>query len=174
MRIDVAEVKYADGEALEYKFEESLSDLYEDFPLGGILLLTVRVSYSGDQLFVEGHLEVQSPCVCARCLVSFTGKTKTDFTETFTTTSLHGDEEEGPLSEQAANHLRVKGDYLYLNEYVRQLIILAQDHSPVCKKDCQGLCVKCGINLNEDSCQCLIGDDDVDVRLLKLKEFNFK
>jgi len=50
------------------------------------------------------------------------------------------------------------------------LIILAQDYSPLCKPDCQGLCPECGTDLNKSFCRCNIEDKQIDVRLLKLKD----
>ena len=39
----------------------------------------------------------------------------------------------------------------------------------LCKPDCRGLCVQCGINLNFESCDC--SHEEIDPRLQKLKMF---
>ena len=39
----------------------------------------------------------------------------------------------------------------------------------ICKDDCEGLCHKCGKNLNEGTCDC--EDDDIDPRMAVLKNF---
>jgi len=41
-----------------------------------------------------------------------------------------------------------------LDEDIRQEIILALPLKPLCLKDCRGLCPKCGVNLNNEKCEC--------------------
>lgn len=41
-----------------------------------------------------------------------------------------------------------------LNEGIREEIILEYPIKPLCKADCQGLCPRCGKNLNEGRCSC--------------------
>lgn len=41
-----------------------------------------------------------------------------------------------------------------LNDDIRQELILDFPLKPLCKIDCQGLCPKCGKNLNEGGCSC--------------------
>jgi len=37
---------------------------------------------------------------------------------------------------------------------VRESLILAVPMKPLCEDDCQGLCQRCGTNLNRASCEC--------------------
>ena len=173
MRISIPEVKHAKGEAVEYRFDQDLLVYCNDFPQGGNLSLTIKASYSSNQVFIAGSLEAVTKCECSRCLDSFKCIIKTDFSDTFEIIrGLDDDDESNNLSLEAANYLTIKGDYLYLEEYIRQLIILAQDYSPVCDPNCKGLCPECGVNLNKSSCQCDIDDQKVDLRLIKLKDFS--
>ena len=57
---------------------------------------------------------------------------------------------------------------LDLTEALREQILLALPMQPLCRADCQGLCVQCGKNLNEGTCDCV--QDTIDPRLVKLKE----
>lgn len=41
-----------------------------------------------------------------------------------------------------------------LSDDLRQEIMLDYPLKPLCNLDCKGLCVKCGKNLNEGSCDC--------------------
>ncbi len=173
MRIYLPEVRMKNGEAVKYRFEEDLSSCFDDFPKGGTLKLQVAVSYSGDNVIISGNLEAAVETTCSRCLESFTHHFKTDFRDAFTVLRVAPvDDAPDTLAAEVANSLTVTGDYLYLNEYIRQLIILAQEYSPLCKPDCMGICAGCGADLNLAACRC--GDDDplIDVRLLKLKELN--
>lgn len=41
-----------------------------------------------------------------------------------------------------------------LDQDIREAILLALSTYPLCSKDCQGLCHKCGHNLNNGKCDC--------------------
>lgn len=173
MHIYLPEVQLKSGEAVDYSFEEKLSDCFDDFMDGGTLKLLISATSSGDKVVITGSLEVSAIVACSRCLELFEHKFKNDFTESFTVLKrVPVDETPDTLAAEAANTLTVTGDYLYVDEYIRQLIILAKDYSPLCKSDCKGICAGCGTDLNKSSCQCNKDDKLVDARLLKLKELN--
>ncbi len=171
MYIYLPDIKSRSGENFDYRFNEELSDFYGDFSEGGTAQLIVKASHSGEEVMIRGSIEASVEAVCSRCLEPFVQKVKTNFTESFAV--IKGSTaEETPLdlAVETANMLTVTGDVLYLDEYIRQLIILAEDHSPLCKPDCKGICSGCGADLNRHSCQCVEDDSDIDIRLLKLKE----
>ncbi len=171
MHIYLPDIKLKLGEAVDYRFDENLADCFDEFSEGGTLQLQASVSYSADKVLVSGSFKASVNVVCSRCLESFMNTFETDFTEAFTVISgSPPDNNINILAAETANMLTVTGDYLYLDEYVRQLIILAQEFSPLCKVDCKGICSGCGIDLNKKACSCSLDEDQVDVRLLKLKE----
>jgi len=49
---------------------------------------------------------------------------------------------------------------LDLGAAVREEVILSQSSFALCRPDCRGLCPRCGVNLNEETCQCLIEEPD--------------
>lgn len=171
MQIYLPEVRSKSGEAVDYTFSCKLDECYNEFQDGGTLELKVSVTFSGSSLIVSGALETSVGMNCARCLKDFKHKFETNFTESFSFIEKieTGDSRED-LSAETANKLVVRGDYLYLEEYIRQLIILAQDHSALCKHDCEGLCAGCGLDLNESNCSCQGNSSGIDIRMLKLKE----
>lgn len=56
--------------------------------------------------------------------------------------------------------------YIDLSPLVRELSLLEVPIQPICRPECQGLCMICGQNLNEADCGC--DDDEIDPRLAKL------
>jgi uncharacterized protein len=173
MQIYLPELKHKQGEAVDFSFEDSLSSSFSDFPGGGTFKLFISASLSGEQLVINGFLEVSTSAACSRCLENFNQFFKTDFTEFFTVLK-HAPVEGNQRSEalETANMLTVSGDYLYLDEYVRQLIILGQEYNPICAPDCKGLCAGCGEDLNKTPCRCSSDKENIDLRLMKLKELN--
>lgn len=51
--------------------------------------------------------------------------------------------------------------------YLWEQFMLALPVSPLCAEDCQGLCPKCGVNRNQESCACV--QDKGDPRLAVLR-----
>ncbi|MEW5785389.1 MAG: DUF177 domain-containing protein [Bacillota bacterium] len=172
MRIYLPEVKAKRGEAVDYFFEGLIPEHYEpDSPGDGSLKVKITARCSGDQVLISGTLEAQVEAYCCRCLQLFQQRLTSDFMETFTMRPPVAERDNPVLAAaEAANELTVSGDYLYLDEYLRQVFILAQQYYPLCRPDCAGLCPDCGVDLNETSCRCN-EKYPVDARLTKLKEF---
>ena len=59
-----------------------------------------------------------------------------------------------------------------LEQLMREQFYLALPMKPLCREDCQGLCVVCGANLNRATCDCKLEWDDP--RLAALKELKTK
>jgi uncharacterized protein len=64
----------------------------------------------------------------------------------------------------------ITGGSIDTAEIAREQILLDMPQQFFCKEDCQGLCQKCGTNLNEAECGC--GDDEIDPRWAALKNLN--
>jgi len=47
-----------------------------------------------------------------------------------------------------------RGSELDLAPYALELIALVLPVQPVCRDDCRGLCPRCGVDRNQDSCDC--------------------
>jgi uncharacterized protein len=45
-------------------------------------------------------------------------------------------------------------DVIFLDDDIRQEIILGYSSKILCRPDCRGLCPKCGADLNEEECNC--------------------
>ena len=55
------------------------------------------------------------------------------------------------------------------SELVKEQVLLAVPMKPLCISECRGICSECGINLNEEVCNC--GTEKIDPRLAPLKHF---
>ena len=173
MRIFLPGIKQKSGEALEYRFQGRIKDYFDEAADDESSFdLVVNVRGSGDKIIVSGKLRAETDAVCSRCLRPFRQRLDSDFEELFTVAPLQ-DKKLSPeeLALETANELTVSGDYLYLNEFIRQLYFLSQVYNPLCKPDCRGLCANCGADLNQGACSCE-DEAQIDLRLLKLKDFH--
>jgi len=46
-----------------------------------------------------------------------------------------------------------------LVELLRQQLLLSLPEKLLCKEKCSGLCLQCGVNLNDENCACVTRDD---------------
>ena len=60
------------------------------------------------------------------------------------------------------------GGFVDLGPLVRELSLLEIPMQVLCRPDCAGLCPECGVNWNEETCDC--EQETIDPRLAKLKE----
>ena len=61
----------------------------------------------------------------------------------------------------------LEGDSADLDDIVRTVFVLNLDSKLLCKKDCKGLCCRCGKNLNDGPCNC---QKELDPRFAALKQ----
>jgi uncharacterized protein len=173
VRIYLPEVKQNQGEAVNYRYSGSISDFFgREENDSGRLDVVLDVCVGGDKVIVRGTMQASLDTECSRCLQQFRQELKSDFQESFLIIPRVAETEDPELlAVEAANELSVAGNYLYLNEFLRQIFVLAQEYNPLCKPDCMGLCVECGTDLNSTTCGCRT-DSEIDLRLLKLKELS--
>ena len=95
-------------------------------------LYAQRVS---DELVVRGTLAAELEMRCARC------------SEFFSTTVA--------VSDFLRAYPAPKGlDSVDITEDLREEILLNVPAFAVCSADCKGICPRCGVDLNKDSCAC--------------------
>ena len=52
-------------------------------------------------------------------------------------------------------------------EYILSQVVASLPMKILCDNNCKGLCLNCGVDLNKESCECVI--DNIDPRFEKLK-----
>jgi uncharacterized protein len=94
-----------------------------------------RVSRITNTVTVELGLSTLISAICSRCLEEFVIDFKKQPRLNFI-----ADKSQGPID---------------LNPAIAEEIILDFPMKPLCKADCQGLCPKCGKDLNQGKCNCV-------------------
>ena len=119
----------------------------------------LSVQKTDDEFFCQGHVFGTVDMECARCLGTFQVDLETPIDFIVRASEERPDQNDVLDDEDYAwftrNELRAD-----ITELVRQALILASPMKPICSDDCQGLCPKCGGNLNERSCSCKAGKTD--------------
>lgn len=87
----------------------------------------------GDEMFVQITADSRYKSFCYRCV----SDVKNDWTANFTLTF--------DIDKQV--------EFIDISEDVRQEMILNLPTRILCRDDCKGLCIDCGVNLNEKECK---------------------
>lgn len=66
-----------------------------------------------------------------------------------------------------SNYLVVPSERIDLDELLSEDILLDLPSKFLCSPDCKGLCPKCGVNLNRESCACDTAQVDPRLEILK-------
>ncbi len=126
-------------------------------PLQGQFMAT-RTS---EGVYVNGRFQTAIHTECVRCLEDALVPITIQLDELYFYPPEHA-----PQDEDAYTFDGETG-FIDLAPLVRELSLLETPMQPLCKPDCQGLCMICGQNLNEADCDCK--EDNIDPRLAKLR-----
>lgn len=163
MRIIVSSIP-EDGLEEELQLPLSLGDI----ALKKEVRVLFKASKFGDRVLMNGHITSEAELVCSRCLKNFPYPVKINFNAEYAPYFKFTGEEEHELTKEELDVSFYQGDEINIGGLIKEQIILAVPMKPLCKSDCRGLCLKCGENLNEISCDCSF--EEVDPRLEPLKK----
>lgn len=130
-----------EGTGLRFSSPLSITGVVSWIPRGEVLA----------RLRLQGRLDLE----CRRCLepVSVSVEERVDL--------LFSPVDEGEtVKDDESRFFPEEATELDLAEAIREEVILSQSSFVLCKPDCLGLCPQCGVNLNEESCQCSSEDRD--------------
>lgn len=154
MFVDIGQVPV---EGLEVQFCES-----EDFldPSGVKVHLlrpveaTLHFRRTQTGVWVRGQVSSDFQLHCGRCFDLFTLPVCEDFEVEYRGSLGRGVEEERELDREELDVNFLDGTTINLATLVRENVLLALPVQPLCDEGCQGLCPRCGMNLNRGSCHC--------------------
>jgi uncharacterized protein len=112
-----------------------------------------EVEKTGEKVTVRGSVAAAARLECVRCLTEFDLPIQAPL-EVFAEragSGRHRDEEALERDDYMKFH---DGRQLDLCASVRELLLLELPMSPHCREDCQGLCPRCGADLNAGPCGC--------------------
>jgi uncharacterized protein len=115
--------------------------------------LRAQVAGSGE-IVVRGRVEGVLRWNCRRCLDPVRTEVREDLTLVYAPDDLlsEGDVEVRPIP--------FRSNQLDLGEAIREEILLRMDPFVLCDPDCKGLCPQCGVNLNQQTCDCVREEAD--------------
>ena len=129
-------------------YSREIQEDYDHLELDDLVVNNLKSTIIGSRtsegllLQVSGSADLETNCV--RCLTDFFLPVDFDFEELYQFPSRTREETDLVLPQDG---------YIDLQQLFREYLILALPIKRLCKPDCKGLCVACGANLNETTCE---------------------
>lgn len=122
------------------------------------LQLAFHLERVGSMIEVSGCVRTEIGMQCGRCLKEFRAPLAASFELTFTRESTQRttptDDEGIELTAEDLGLVTFHGEEINLDTIVEEQILLAMPVRPLCNETCQGLCPRCGNDLNHQRCEC--------------------
>ena len=149
-----------EGKSIAIHREVRLDDSLLPYPNAKLtnVILDFGVTFVKPNVSVIGTITCLVDGFCDRCLAGITRSIELPFSQTF---YKDGTDDEF--------------DYVYFDskldatKAVHDEIVLSLPNSFLCDENCKGLCPKCGVNLNEQQCDCDTSRDNAFSVLKNLK-----
>ena len=140
-----------------------------DFRQAGPLRVEVSAELAGRQIHIVGRLATRLELACARCLEPVVEELASSFDLLYHPVATISRKEEIELRPEDADTGFFTGEGLFLADVLAEQVHLALPLKVLCRAECQGLCARCGANLNRERCRC--GGPAADPRLAPLAEW---
>ena len=162
MLLGLSKIIDCPGATVDFSTSVDLSDLLYGtcYPVSEPVLASGTVRNTAGVLVMQGQIGTTIHGVCDRCASDFTQDVEFPI-DVVLVRELANEENEDEWV------FPLEGDSANLEEIVRTVFVLNMDSKLLCKPDCEGLCCRCGKNLNEEACTC---QKEIDPRLAALKQ----
>jgi DUF177 domain-containing protein len=117
--------------------------------------LDLTISRAEETIFVRGSINGSFTVTCGRCLEpAVVTIEESQLHLTFFPPGTAEEEEDEELALQDLDTCTHDGKKIDLEPLIQEQLVLAIPIMPLCKGDCEGICTRCGVNLNTSSCDC--------------------
>jgi uncharacterized protein len=169
MRIELENLEGGRGDFAHVYQPDELNPVDERVQLAEPASVKGKVRLSGNEVFVNGHIDTRAQVECDRCLKTVELPVSADFALDYITGSDYESTEVAELTEAELSVSVFDGEAIDVDEMVKEQILLAVPTRALCREDCKGICPECGIDKNHGECHCVA--DDIDPRWAALKNF---
>jgi uncharacterized protein len=116
----------------------------------------LRFSRIKEGILVQGTINIGYENECIRCLEMFVQEIPVEIEEMY-----------AYLQPKDTEFIIYADGILDLAPLIRSEVLIAASHKALCREDCKGLCLTCGINLNHETCDC--DNEQIDPRFAQLR-----
>lgn len=172
MEIELKEIHEFPAQLKLFERSQDLQFEIEGVRFVNGVTIELSIQKTDHEYFVNGRCLAEVQMICARCLESATLKLSGDLSviaqideprrpRRQARAGKSGKRERSEQFEDSEELVQLdQSERLVLVEPVRQALFAEVPLKPLCREDCQGLCQKCGVNLNSKTCDCHKGISD--------------
>ena len=162
MLLGLSKIIDSPGASVSFSTSVDLSDLRYgvSFPVSEPVTASGIIRNTAGVLMMTGSIETRIHGTCDRCATDFDRDVNFPI-DVVLVTELANEENEDEWV------FPLEGDSADLDDIVRTVFVLNLDSKLLCSEDCQGLCHRCGKNLNDGPCNC---QKELDPRFAALKQ----
>ena len=162
MLLGLSKIIDCPGASVPFSASVDLSDLRfgTSYPVSEPVVAEGTVRNTAGVLMMKGTIRTCIHGTCDRCASDFDRDMELPI-DAVLVTELANEENEDEWV------FPLEGDSADLEDIVRTIFVLNLDSKLLCKDDCQGLCCRCGKNLNDGPCNC---QKELDPRFAALKQ----
>ena len=160
MRIEIDSLEGTSGVFL-HVYEPGELDFNDDrVRLIGPPEISGRAVRKGQLLLLNGRLSAHGQVDCDRCLKSVEVPVRTEFSLQYVTASEYEALRAAELEESDLALAIFDGEFIDVDEIIREQVLLAVPTRTVCREECKGFCPACGVDRNLKECSCRTEDSD--------------
>ena len=172
--IPIPDELFETAESRHFEGELALGELAagpDTYHFSAPVAWAVDVTNTGEALLVMGTARATATTACARCLEEVAYDLDGDIEGYF----IVGGEDACAPDDLEGDEFDVlpENHCIEVAPLVEQALVLELPLVPLCADDCQGLCARCGANLNEGPCACASAPAGEDNPFAALKDFKF-
>ena len=162
MLLGLSKIIDCPGATVDFSTSVDLSDLLYGtcYPVSEPVLANGTVRNTAGVLVMQGEIRTTIHGVCDRCASDFQQDVEFPI-DVVLVRELANEENEDEWV------FPLEGDSADLEDIVRTVFVLNMDTKLLCKPDCEGLCCRCGKNLNNGPCSC---QKELDPRFAALRQ----
>ena len=169
LKIDVSRLRHRVGATERFKLTSDGGLLPPDIGFVEPPQIDIEVTNLGLVYKLEGTISAQLKANCGRCLDDVLLPLEVNFSEKLIDSNNISSIGEITQKELEEEYRLLNKDTIDMTETIVENIFNGLPVKILCKPDCLGLCAKCGGNLNNTNCDCII--EDMDPRLAILANF---
>jgi uncharacterized protein len=121
----------------------------------GPMEFEAHIQRTGRKILLDGSLHGRVRVRCDRCLELFERDVDSRFRTFLMLPADLGTEDEVELEDEDMEVEFTTGEEIDVLDLVREQLLLEQPMKVLCREGCEGLCARCGADLNEGPCGCV-------------------
>ena len=167
MRLDLSKIRTAHERYEKVYPPDAFGADQDGFRIVAPVSLAFDIDKDKQQFRLYGTVETTLELTCSRCLEPFTLPVSASFDLRYQPHTSNTGDGEREIEEDDLTTAFYEHDEIDLGQLMREQFYLALPMKPLCSAACQGLCPRCGTNLNRGACDCKTDWEDPRFAALK-------